>query len=85
MEKLSEILKDLEQGKISADNAEDKVLRLFNVMLSLPNVDELQNFINNSEARKTFQGTPCFAQERLAFDSAVRETINRLRERGNGA
>jgi hypothetical protein len=85
MEKLSEILKDLEQGKISADNAEDKVLRLFNVMLSLPNGDELQNFINNSEARKTFQGTRFFAQERLAFDSAVRETINRLRERGNGA
>lgn len=31
MEKLSEILKDLEQGKISADNAEEQVLRLFNV------------------------------------------------------
>lgn len=31
MEKLADILKDLEQGKISADNAESKVLRLFNV------------------------------------------------------
>ena len=31
MEKLAEILKDLEQGKISADNAEGQVLRLFNV------------------------------------------------------
>lgn len=31
MEKLSEILKDLEQGKISANNAEEQVLRLFNV------------------------------------------------------
>ena len=32
MEKLTEILKDLEQGKISADNAEAKVLRLFGVV-----------------------------------------------------
>jgi len=57
-----------------------------NVMLSLPSGDEeIQDFINKSEARRTFQGTPCFAQERLAFDSAVRETIRRLRERGNGA
>ena len=56
------------------------------VMLSLPSGDEeIQEFINKSEARRTFQGTPCFAQERLAFDSAVRETIRRLRERGNGA
>jgi NCAIR mutase (PurE)-related protein len=31
MEKLSEIMKDLEQGKISADNAEEQVLRLFSV------------------------------------------------------
>lgn len=31
MEKLNEILKDLEQRKISVDNAEEKVLRLFNV------------------------------------------------------
>lgn len=31
MEELAEILKDLEQGKISADNAEEQVLRLFNV------------------------------------------------------
>lgn len=36
MEKLSETMKDLEQGKISADNAEEQVLRLFNVMPSLP-------------------------------------------------
>jgi len=49
-------------------------------MLLLPSDDELQDFINKSEARRTFQGTPCFAQERLAFDSAVRETINRLHE-----
>jgi hypothetical protein len=32
MEKLTEILKDLEQGKISADNAEEQVLRLFSVV-----------------------------------------------------
>jgi hypothetical protein len=32
MEKLTEILKDLEQGKISADNAEEQVLRLFSVI-----------------------------------------------------
>ena len=32
MEKLTEILKDLEQGKISADNAEGQVLRLFSVI-----------------------------------------------------
>jgi uncharacterized protein YifE (UPF0438 family) len=31
MEKLAQILKELEQGKISADNAESKVLRLFSV------------------------------------------------------
>jgi hypothetical protein len=31
MEKLTEILKDLEQGRISADNAEEQVLRLFSV------------------------------------------------------
>jgi hypothetical protein len=29
MKELAEILKDLEQGKISADYAEEKVLRLF--------------------------------------------------------
>jgi len=34
MEKLTEILKDLEQGKISADNAEAKVLRLFDIRRS---------------------------------------------------
>lgn len=32
MEKLTIILKELEQGKISADNAEEQVLRLFNVV-----------------------------------------------------
>jgi len=32
MEKLTDILKDLEQGKISADNAEEQVLRLFSVI-----------------------------------------------------
>jgi len=32
MEKLTEILKDLEQGKISADHAESQILRLFNVV-----------------------------------------------------
>jgi len=37
MEKLSEILKDLEQGKISADNEESKVLSLFSVSGSLLN------------------------------------------------
>ncbi len=31
MKKLPEILKDLEQGKISADHAESQVLRLFSV------------------------------------------------------
>jgi ribosomal protein L37AE/L43A len=31
MEKLARILKDLEQGKISVDNAESQVLRLFSV------------------------------------------------------
>lgn len=36
MEKLAEILKDLEQGKISADHAESQVLRLFGVSGSLP-------------------------------------------------
>jgi hypothetical protein len=51
--------------------------------ISLPIGDELQEFIDKSEARKTLQGTPCFAQERLAFDCAVRETIQRLKERGN--
>jgi hypothetical protein len=32
MEKLTEILKNLEQGKISADNAEEQVLCLFSVV-----------------------------------------------------
>jgi hypothetical protein len=46
----------------------------------IPNTgEEINDFINKSEARRTFQGTPCFAQERLAFDSAVRETLSRLR------
>lgn len=35
MKKLAEILKDLEQGKISADHAESEVLRLFSVSGSL--------------------------------------------------
>jgi len=39
---------------------------------------EIQDFINSSEARKTFQDTPCVAQERIAFDIAVRETIKRI-------
>ena len=34
MKKLAEILKDLEQGKISADHAESQVLRLFNDILA---------------------------------------------------
>ena len=35
MEKLTQILHELQDGKISADNAEEQVLRLFAVMPSL--------------------------------------------------
>lgn len=35
------------------------------------NKDEIK--VPNSEARSTFQGSPCFAQEQLAFDVGYRE------------
>lgn len=46
MEKLTEILKDLEQGKISADNAESKILRLFNVIKSVCRMCEKERDTN---------------------------------------
>lgn len=36
MKKLTEILKELEQGKINADHAESQVLRLFNDISRFP-------------------------------------------------
>lgn len=84
-EQLLEIALRYVDNTKEANDLVSELLLLYSVMLSLPSGDELQEFINKSEARRTFQGTPCFAQERLAFDSAVRETIKRLRERGNGA
>jgi hypothetical protein len=58
MERLHQILTDLEQGKISADNAESKVLRLFSVSNSL-SVDYLANILKrtlegNKEVRVEF-------------------------------
>ena len=40
MKILSQILTDLEQGKISSDHAEKQVLDLFAVMHSLPTADD---------------------------------------------
>ena len=57
-----------------------QALRQPNVRASLPEDGEVQNFIDKSEVKRTFQGTPCFAQERLAFDSGFRNCINWLRE-----
>lgn len=54
MEKLTIILQELEQGKISADNAEEQVLRLFGVSRSVSHKEreeiERQQWLKSAEA-----------------------------------
>ena len=81
MEKLTEILKDLEQGKISADNAEEQVLRLFGVSINLSQKEreeqERQQFLKDARehwnARRKLDAVKCvrYAYEYLDLRQAV--------------
>jgi hypothetical protein len=61
MKKLSQILTDLEQGKISSDHAEKQVLDLFAVSGSFPSDNEIEtaalNYRDKSDDENTNEDT----------------------------